>query len=193
MVKKIALPVMVAVLALIIAVPGPAGASVSGAATFVCQVKLPIWPAVGTPGPPVDCNGHALGYIQGKTTNNKKYRAAAASTNNFVGHANKYSETCTFGEPLNGKADGTTTITKIARLTPLGGTGVGTNSFVWTRIGATAVINLTNGLVTFSDGTKAIGTKGTAVAAFSPLGAPGSCSSPSFNGNYIVVGVANFS
>ena len=187
--KRLGLFALLLVLLLVMAIPGPAGATVTGSAVFECIVKLPRWPAVGTPGPPVDCKGTGVGAVEGKTTLNKNYALVAAALNNFNGHANKYSETCTFNEPLNGKADGKTTIKKL-KGTPAG-SATATNNFVWTRIGSTAVIQLSAGLITWPNGTKATGSRGTAVAAFVPASAPGTCTAPK-KLTAVIVGVALF-
>jgi len=174
-VRKLAAIVLVGMLALLVALPS-AGASATGIATVNCTVFLPVWPTPN--GPPVDCKGKSSGLIEGKTTTNTTYVLAPTNAT-FDGHADKYSETCTFNEALNGKANGTLFTTGIRSVIPAG-TASSAIKFVWTRIGSSAIINLGAGTVTLPGGKKATGSKGTSVAAFIPEKPlpPGTCTAP---------------
>lgn len=193
--NKVGIAALVALLGLILVVPSLAGASVTGGAVFDCVGTLPVWPGVGGPAGPLDCMGTAAGYMQGRTTTTKKYRLAAASTDNFVIQSSRIIETCTFGQLLSGTANGTFTISNLTSVTP-SGAAVGTYQFEWTRLGAMVVLGLHDGLVTWSSpsGLQAVGTKGTAVAAFVPLSVPpGSCTAPGTDVKTRIVGLADFS
>jgi hypothetical protein len=167
--KRATVVVLVTGLALAVALvgAGPAGASVQGLGQFRCTVFLPIWPATSAQSPPVDCNGKATGVVTGVTTTGQRYNLTAAN-DPFTGHVNDYSETCTFNEPLNGFANGTTSITGLQG--SFGG-GKATGTFIWTRVGITAVIALPTGTITFNQGNrKAVQNQvGRAVAVFRPV------------------------
>ena len=175
--RKLGLVIVVGCLALVIAVPGPASGSTTGGAVFNCNVSLPVWPTAN--GPAVNCVGKTSGYIQGQTTTATAYRVAPTNAN-FVGAAAKYSETCTFNEPLNGKANGTFSASNIRSITPAGTANLSGTNFVWTRIGTTALINLTGGTLFLPAGKVATGNRGTAAAAFAPTSPipPGTCTAP---------------
>ncbi|MGH2785990.1 MAG: hypothetical protein ACRDJ1_12065 [Actinomycetota bacterium] len=176
--RKLGIVAVVGCLALVIALPGPAGATVTGGTVFNCNVTLPVWPTAN--GPAVNCTGKTTGYLQGKTTTGTPFKVAAANSQ-FLGAAAKYSETCTFNEPLNGKANGTFSASGLKAVKPTAGTAnsSGTN-FVWTRIGSSALINLTGGAVFLPNGMVATGNRGTAAAAFAPTAPlpPGTCTAP---------------
>ncbi|MGH2796052.1 MAG: hypothetical protein ACRDKG_17310 [Actinomycetota bacterium] len=188
--RKLGIVAVVGCLALVIAVPGSAGASVTGSTVFTCNVSLPVWPTAN--GPAVNCIGKTSGYLQGQTTTGTPWKAVAANAN-FVGAAAKYSETCTFNEPLNGKANGTFSASGIKATNPAGTASSSGTNFVWTRIGTTALINLTGGTVFLPQGKVATGTRGTAVAAFAPKSPlpPGTCTNPKPL-NAFIAGVAVF-
>ena len=187
--RKIALLALVAVIALVIAIPGPAGASATGASVFNCKVLLPVWPT--TAGPAVDCNGKISGVIEGKTTANKNY-VIAPTNNSFNAHANKYKEVCTANEPINGSADGTISAPSVKSVQPGGTAAISGINFVWSRIGATAVVNLTGGNIFFhKTGATATGNRGTALAAFAP-NKLGTCAAPATNMTATIVGVTLF-
>ena len=175
--RKFGIVVLVGLLALVIGLPGPAGASATGATVFNCNVTLPIWPTAN--GPAVNCKGKTTGYIQGQTTVGTAYKVAPLN-DSFTGAAAKYSETCTFNEPLNGKANGTISISGINSIQPAGTASASGINFVWTRIGSTALINLTGGTIFLPGGKQAKGQRGTAVAAFAPTSPipPGTCTNP---------------
>jgi len=181
---------MVACVALVIGLPGPAGANVTGATIYNCNVTLPVWPTAN--GPAVNCIGKTTGYLQGKTTTGAAFKVAAANSN-FVGAAAKYSETCTFNEALNGKANGTFSASGLKSITPAGTASSGGTAFVWTRIGSSALINLTGGTVFLPGGKQAKGAKGTSAAVFAPTSPipPGTCTAPKPL-KATIVGVAYF-
>jgi hypothetical protein len=139
-------------------------ACVTGDATFACTVQLPVWPT--TAGPPVTCSGSAQGAVSGTMDGGGAY-ALVAPNSRFVANASGYSERCTFNEPLNGFASGTTSISGLVG-TPSGATAVG--SFVWTRIGVTAVVLLPKGgKIFFNNGRTATQiANANATAAFAP-------------------------
>jgi hypothetical protein len=176
-VRKLGIVALVGLLALVIGLPGPAGASATGATVFNCNVTLPVWPTAN--GPAVNCTGKTTGYIQGTMVGGGAYRVAPVN-DNFTGAAAKYSETCTFNEALNGKANGTISITGINSITPSGTASASGINFVWTRIGSSALINLTKGTIFLPGGRTATGQRGTAVAAFAPTSPipPGTCTAP---------------
>lgn len=172
--RKLGIVAVVGCLALVIAMP--AGATVTGATVFNCTVKLPVWPTAN--GPAVNCNGKTTGYLQGQTTTGAAYKVAAANSN-FTGAAAKYSETCTANEPLNGKANGTFFVNGLRSITPAG-TASGQAAFIWTRIGSSALINLSAGKITLPGGKLATGSRGTAAAVFAPTKPipTGTCTAP---------------
>lgn len=176
--RKLGIVALVACIALVIGLPGPAGATVTGTTVFNCNVNLPIWPTAN--GPAVNCVGKTTGYLQGQTTAPASAYKVAAANSNFVGAAAKYSETCTFNEPLNGKANGTFSATGLRSITPAGTASSSGTNFVWTRIGSTALINLTGGTIFLPGGKQAKGTRGTSAAAFAPTSPipPGTCTAP---------------
>ena len=189
-VRKLGIVLIVGCLALVIGIPGSAGATVTGSTVFNCNVSLPVWPTAN--GPAVNCVGKTSGYLQGKTTIGTQYKVAPLNAN-FVGAAAKYSETCTFNEPLNGKANGTFSASNIRSIQPAGVASSTGTAFVWTRIGSTALINLTGGRINLPNGTFALGNRGTAAAAFAPTGPipPGTCTAPKPL-KATIVGVAYF-
>ncbi len=176
--RKLGIAALVACIALVIGLPGPAGASVTGATVFNCNVSLPVWPTPS--GPAVNCVGKNSGYLQGRTTAPASAYKVAAVNAGFVGAAATYSETCTFNEPLNGKANGTFSSSGLTSITPAGSASSSGTAFVWTRIGSTALINLTGGTIFLPGGKQAKGSRGTAAAAFAPTSPipPGTCTAP---------------
>lgn len=186
--RKLGIVALVGMLVLIVGLPGPAGASTTGATAFLCKVVLPVWPTPS--GPQVKCTGSITGAIAGKTVAGKNYAVAPAKSP-FTATAPTYSETCTFNEPLNGKANGTITATRIVGITPSGNASASGIKFVWTRIGATATIVLTGGTITLAGGQKAVGQRGSAVAVFVP-NKLGSCTAPETNVTAQIVGATLF-
>ncbi|MGH2728601.1 MAG: hypothetical protein ACRDKS_16645 [Actinomycetota bacterium] len=176
--RKLGVVAMVACIALVIGLPGPAGASVTGATVFNCNVSLPVWPTAN--GPAVNCVGKTTGYLQGQTTAPAKAYRVAAANSSFIGAAAKYSETCVFNEPLNGKANGSFSASGLRSITPAGTASSSGTAFVWTRIGSSALINLTGGTIFLPMGKQAKGSRGTSAAAFAPTSPipPGTCTKP---------------
>lgn len=189
--RKVVVVATIACVALVIGLPGPAGANVTGATVFNCNVSLPVWPTAN--GPAVNCVGKTTGYLQGQTTAPATPYKVAAANANFVGAAAKYSETCTFNEPLNGKANGTFSASGLRSIQPAGTASSAGTAFVWTRIGSTALINLTGGTIFLPGGKQAKGTRGTSAAAFAPTSPipPGTCTNPKPL-KATIVGVAYF-
>ena len=189
--RKLGIVALVACIALVIGLPGPAGASVTGATVFNCNVKLPIWPTAN--GPAVNCVGKTTGYFQGQTTAPATAYRVAALNSGFLGAAAKYSETCTFNEPLNGKANGTFSASNLRSITPAGSASSAGTNFVWTRIGSSALINLTGGTIYLPGGKQAKGARGTSAAVFAPTKPipTGTCTAPKPL-NATIIGVAVF-
>jgi hypothetical protein len=182
-----AIVAFVALMALTLALPG-AKASAQGASVFNCNVILPVWPT--SAGPAVDCSGKATGVLIGKTTAGANYVIAPANKP-FNAHATFYKEVCTGGEPINGSAAGSITISGVKSVTPGGTANVSGINFVWTRIGSTAIVNLSGGTIYFSNGAQASGNKGTSLAAFAPSKL-GTCTKPAINMKATIVGAAIF-
>jgi hypothetical protein len=182
-----AIVAFVALMALTLALPG-AKASAQGASVFNCKVFLPVWPT--SAGPAVDCNGKATGVLAGKTTANKQYVISPANKP-FNAHATFYKEVCTGGEPINGSAAGTISISGVKSVAPPGTANVSGIRFVWTRIGATALVNLSGGTISFSNGWIATGNVGTSLAAFAPSKL-GTCTKPAIGMTATIVGAAVF-
>jgi hypothetical protein len=185
--RKVAIVAFVALMAMTLALPG-AKASAVGATVFNCKVTLPVWPT--SAGPAVDCNGKTSGVIEGKTTANKQYVIAPANAA-FSAHATFYKEVCTGGEPINGSAAGTFSAPSVKSVSPAGTASISGIQFVWTRIGATALVNLRGGTISFSNGSIATGNVGNSVAAFAP-NKLGTCTKPAINEVATIVGVAVF-
>lgn len=139
-------------------------ACVTGDGAFNCTVQLPVWPTGA--GPPVTCTGRASGAVSGTMDGGGAYALVAANAP-FVANAAGYSETCTLNEPLNGFASGTTQISGLVGV-PSGATATG--SFVWTRIGVTAIVLLPKGgKIFFNNGRVATQiANANATAAFAP-------------------------
>jgi hypothetical protein len=178
---------VIAAMTLALAVPGPAGANAQGAAVFNCKVNLPVWPTLA--GPPVDCFGKITGVIQGKTTAGAAYRLLPTN-NAFQAHANTYREVCTGGEPINGSANGRISAV-VKSATPAGVASINNINFVWTRIGATAVVNMSGGTIALPNGQIATGNKASSVAAFAPSKL-GTCAKPAINMTATIAGVTAF-
>jgi hypothetical protein len=170
--------VMLGSLSAIVFASGPASATVSGFATFNCNVYLPIWPTQF--GGPVHCYGTGNAVLAGKTTSGVTYRATGTNRP-FDGAASFYNEKCTANEPLNGSAGGVTHISGLAGVP--GGTANAHSPFSWTRVGVNAVILLPpGGTINFSNGSLAVGTgTGRAVAVFrqtTPRAGTRTCTAP---------------
>jgi len=162
--RKIVVLTIVGLLALIVAMPGPAGASASGGTVYNCNVTLPVWPT--TSGGAVNCNGTANGVITGSTTTGAAY-ALDAINSKLVGAASSYSETCgPGGIPLTGTAKGTFFVYNLKALAGPSGSATAAAPFNWSRVGSTAVITLGKGTITWNNGKIARGTSGVSVANF---------------------------
>ena len=83
--RKLGIVALVACIALVIGLPGPAGASVTGSTVFNCNVKLPVWPTAN--GPAVNCIGKTTGYLQGQTTAPASAYRVAALNSGFAGRS----------------------------------------------------------------------------------------------------------
>ena len=152
------------VLSTIVLASAPSGATVTGLASFNCNVFLPVWPTAN--GGPVHCYGTGNTVIQGKTTSGASYRATKTG-GSFDGAASYYNEKCTFNEALNGSAGG---VTHFYGLSSQLGSAAAHTPFAWTRVGVNAVISIPpGGTVNFSNGAVAKGTgTGRAIAVFRP-------------------------
>jgi hypothetical protein len=185
--RKIGILAFVALLALVVALP-PAGATATGATYFSCKVLLPVWPTAS--GPPVKCIGKTTGLITGTTTAGARY-TIRPNNSPFTAAATFYKEVCTGGEPLNGSAAGSISITGIPSVTPAGTAKADSIHFVWTRIGATALVNLSGGKIYLPGNKLATGQKGTSVAAFAPSKL-GTCPNPAIKMTATIVGAVLF-
>ena len=185
--RKIGILAFVALLALVIALP-PAGATATGASYFNCKVLLPVWPTGA--GGAVKCIGKTTGLITGNTTAGARY-TIRPNNSPFTSAATFYKEICTGGEPLNGSAAGSISITNIPSVTPPGTARADSIHFVWTRIGATALVNLSGGKIYLPGNKLATGQKGTSLAAFAP-NKLGTCPAPKTNVSATIVGAVLF-
>ncbi len=147
-------------------VPLVSTASATAGFVFSCGVKLPVWPT--TSGPAADCGGSATGFLQGTTTAPTQTYRALALSDPFEWRWAGYSETCKFNIPTNVKANGLFSVRNMS--VGSGGDASGTWVAVWTRIGSALLGNLSSGLVSFANGSKAVSQRGTFVAHMINLG-----------------------
>ncbi|MEX2558109.1 MAG: hypothetical protein WEB06_21055, partial [Actinomycetota bacterium] len=147
-------------LGVIVAPPMASNASATGGFAFSCLAQLPVWPTSN--GPAASCNGIASGYLQGTTTAPAQSYRTVALQDRVEWNWAKYAETCVFNIPTNGKANGVFSVRNMRALS--GGLADGSWQAVWTRDGSALIGNLTSGLVSFRDGSKAASQRGTFVA-----------------------------
>jgi hypothetical protein len=153
----------------VVAAPS-ASASVSGSITFHCTARLPEWPSPGANGTCGNDATPAVAYAALSGTDDEGNPYVVQGNGSFSA-AFDYTAHCVVGgPPVLGQAQGVALVTGVpafhrGQLTTASVHAV----FTWNRVGADAIILVSDWTITFGNGGTADGTTGIGDAAFVPL------------------------